>query len=271
MSAQPNLRTLQRWMAHVVRHPDDAEAGVRSRAAAALLSPAAVRRGAVVAGPRPIDGLQVYHGGYVARLCECLATDYGALQQLLGEDRFRDLAVAFVGRYPSRHPNLNRFGRELPEFVARRRSLPQRAFVAELARLERAVAIAFDADAAEPLSPAALQAVPPERWPTARLQLHPSVHLLAFRFPVDVAYQQFKDGGEVKVPRPARSWLLVCRHDDQVFRVRLERQAHTLLGALARGLPLGRALALAGGPPQVGGWFQQWAALSVFAGVRLRR
>lgn len=269
----PKLRALQQWLSVVVQHPLSADRAIGSAAARQHFAPAAARRGDVVtpsAAMSPTDRLQVYNGGYLSRLAECLATDYPVLQQLLGRDRFARLAAAYVQRHPSRHPNLNRFGKQLPAFLQRQR-LPHRAFAVELARLELSISLSFDAPAFTAVTTAQLQALTPQQWSRARLSPNPSVHLLALRFPVDAYYRARKDDVDTAVPRPARSWLLVCRHDHRVWRLPLTQPAHALLTALAAGKPLGEALAVAGDGAPVGAWFQQWAAMSVFTAVRLRR
>ncbi|MBL9076967.1 MAG: putative DNA-binding domain-containing protein [Planctomycetes bacterium] len=273
-SPPPSLRSLQRWFAAVVEHPATADVALRSRAAAAIVPPAAAARGAVVLGNArmtPAERLQVYNGAYLARLLEVLQGDFGALQQALGEDRFRALVAKFVVAHPSRHPNLNQLGRPLPGFVARQRDLPHRPFLAELATLERAVSDAFDAPEFTPLANDRLAAVPPERWATARLTLNPSVQLCAFRHPVDEWYQAWKEGRPRPVPARAASWLVVFRRDDRVWRQRLERPAFAVLAALAEGVPLAPALERARGAAAVGEWFQGFARDGLFTAVDLRR
>jgi hypothetical protein len=270
---KPDLRRLQRWMSIVIQHPRHARVAIRSQQARALFPLGEVTSGAIVKPNdrmTPADRLHVYGGGYVARLIEVLAADYGGLQHLLGERAFELLCAAYVLKHPSRHPNLIRFGKELPSFLARRK-LPHRAFAVELARLEVALSLSFDAAEFTPFDPAAHAGVPAERWERARLQLNPSVHLLAFRHPVNRWFQQFKDEQKPKVPRPARSWLCVFRKDGRVWRMNLTQPMYSVLSALRDGVPLGRALARARNTEGVGGWFQSWAADGLFSGVKFGR
>ncbi len=82
----------------------------------------------------PTARLQVYSGGYFTRLKEVLETDYKVLLRAMGDHSFFHLALDYVDRHPSRHPNLNRFGKQLPDFIATRRDLANRAFLRDLAR-----------------------------------------------------------------------------------------------------------------------------------------
>lgn len=273
MSAS-RLRRLQRWFAHVVEHPATADVAIRSRVADALIPRADVVAGRVLVPNPRLDAagmLQVYNGAYLARLVEVLQGDFGAVQHVLGEHEFQHLVARYLGAHPSRHPNLNRLGRQLPAFVRRQRRLPHRAFVAELATLELACSIAFDAPEFTPLALATLADVPPERWGGARFTANPSVQLFSFRHPVDAFYQAWKEGKPGPVPAPESSWLAVFRKDDRVWRQRLPRGAHAVLRALLAGQPLAQALARAGrgggdGRP-VTEWFQSFAADGLFTAV----
>jgi hypothetical protein len=270
----PGLRALQRWFAYVVEHPATADVAIAARPATAIVPARAVRNRELVPGNArmsPTDQLQVYNGAYLSRLVEVLQGDYGALQHVLGEHAFHGLMAKFLAAHPSRHPNLNELGAPLPKFVAGRRALPQRAFLAELATLERAVAESFDAPEFRAVAPEEMAAVPPERWGKARLQLNPSVRLLAFRHPVDHFYQAWKEDKPIAVPKPAPSWLLVYRRDDRVWRQRLAKPAHAVLTALAAGQPLGQAIERAAGAEQVGEWFQGFARDGLFTKIDLRR
>jgi len=271
---EPRLRTLQEWMAYVMRHPATADVAVRGRPARARFPLRLVLAGGIVKPNDRMsvtDRLQVYNGGYLARLQEVLADDYPALRHLLGADRFRVLGAAYVDRHPSRHPNLNQFGKALPRFLARRRDVPHSAFAAELAALERMVSDAFDAPAFTPLDTTSLQAIAPAAWSRAQLVCNPSLRLGAFRYPVNAYYDDFKAERGPRAPRPRRSHVAVFRRDYQVFRADLAPPAFAVLSALASGVSLARALTRAAAAAEVSKWFQAWAADGLFTAVRLRK
>lgn len=270
MNGQLDLRTLQRWFAVVVEHLDTAAVAIRSAPARQLVPLQLLRGGRVLAAnPRQsgAEQLQVYNGGYLARLVEVLQGDYGAVQHVLGEEQFRGLVARYLRRHPSRHPNLNQLGGHFPAFVKAQRNLPARAFLAELAELELALCRAFDAPEFTPVPLATLQAIPAAAWPKARLRTNPSVQLLATRFPVGAWYQAWKAGEVPAVPTAQRAWTLVFRRDDKVWRQQLAKPAYEVLAALHAGQPFGHALDAAAGHPQVGAWFQEWAGDGLFGGV----
>ncbi|MCR9245411.1 MAG: DNA-binding domain-containing protein [bacterium] len=269
MSA-PELRLLQRWFAGVVEHPSTADVALAESAVDALIPEAQVARGEILAPNPRLDAaamLQIYNGGYLARLVEALQGDYGAVAHVLGADGFQDLVARYLAEFPSRHPNLNRLGRCLPAFIARDDGLPHRAFVAELAELELACARAFDAPEFEPLAVDQFGDVAPEQWMSARFTSNPSLQLLAFEHPVDEFYQPWKEGSPVDVPEPLSSHVAVFRKDERVWRQRFTPSMHAVLSALVGGQPLGEALAAAEEGEPVAEWFQSFAADGLFVSV----
>jgi hypothetical protein len=271
MSVLP-LRDLQRWFAGVLEHPGSAAAALASRRVAAIARQLPANE--LVAGNPRLSAaamLDVYGGGYLERLVEVLRIDFGGLHHLLGNDDFRRLAARFVAKHPSRHPNLNQLGAPFAAFVRRQRWLPHRAFAAELASVERALCVAFDAREFTPLVMATLATLPPAQQAEASFVANPSVQLLTLRFPVDAWYQSWKEGRAPSPPARERSWLLIFRREQQVWRQRLTRDAWRVLQRLLGGRPLGEALAAARPDQPVQQWFAEFARDGLFAGVLSRR
>jgi hypothetical protein len=271
VTAAPSLRRLQEWMAFVVAHRSTADHAIDERSARARFAPAAVRAGKVVEPNdrmTPTERLQVYNGAYLARLVEVLAQDFGGVRDLVGEEPFHGLIADYVDRHPSRHQNLNRLGRHLPAFLRTRRDVPHRAFAVELADLELALCAAFDAPEFTPVAIEALQAVPPDRWDSVRLEVNPSLLLRRYAHAVPQWYQAWKVGGKRPSFAPQRSRVAVFRRDDRVFRSQLPEPAFAVLRALADGAPLAAALGRARGDERVGAWFREWAGDGLFTAVR---
>lgn len=121
------------------------------------------------------DGLVIYHHAYRARLLEALREDYPALLQWLGDDEFERLASAYLQAHPSRHFSLRWLGAQLADFIEGYLIAAQAAPLAELARLEWAFTLAFDAAAGEPLTLQCMAALPAADWPGLQVRLLPSV------------------------------------------------------------------------------------------------
>ena len=271
------LATLQRWMQAVIVHP-----GTVEEAAAAPEAQAEVPAGRVdevllpSAGLAPLERLGIYQAMYPLRMEEALASDYPALKHFLGDERFFDLTRAYVQAHPSRSFTLSPLGRHLPEFVAAARNIPRRAFCHDLARLERAIAEAFEAPEEPALDERAVASVPPAEWERARLRPIPAFRLLALRYPAGAYLDSLRgDGHDHPETRRADGWVAVYRRDYAVYRHELSRPAHDLLADVAGGRTLGEAVAAALARrrrprPDAGDlsrWFRQWAAAGMFAEV----
>jgi hypothetical protein len=277
MALEVGLAQLQRWMQAVVVHPGDIEAATSSEGAQAEV--AAERIGDVVLPSKTLtstERLQIYQGMYPLRMEEAMASDYPALKHFLGDQEFFDLVREYVQVYPSRNASLNPLGQHLPEFVKTATGLKRPDFCHELARLELAVAQAFDGPETARLSEEQIAAVPPEAWEGARLKPVDTFRLLSFRYPVNQYLQTVLDENhDHPKARLKDSWVAVYRRDYVVYRLDLSRAAHDLLADLAGGMPLGAAITKA---VKTGGrrapsehelfrWFRQWVSVSVFQSV----
>jgi hypothetical protein len=277
MAPEIPLPRLQRWMHSVVIHPGAVEDAVSSLDAQEEIPLARVPDVILPSRSlRPVERLGIYHGMYLLRMQEALQTDFPALEHFLGEDAFRELVRGYVQAFPSRSYSLNPLGDHLPEFVRTAPGVQRPEFCHDLARLELAVSQVFDAPETPPLTEAAVAAVAPEAWETARLKTIEAFALLAFRYPVNAYLQTVRDDNH-QHPRARLkdTWVAVYRRDYGVFRLDLTGAAHDLLADLAQGTPLGRAVTNAvrrGGrraptEAELFRWFRQWVSGGVFRSV----
>jgi hypothetical protein len=266
-----SLRGTQEWFARVVMTPDDSPAYATDDEIAQRVT-ASARLGAA-------ERLDIYRRGYHARLIECLTDDYPALAYALGDEAFDALCRAYIARHPSRGPNLNFFGLPMEQFCRTegRDLLPQPVFAADLASLERAVLEVIHAASSEPLTLDGLQGMPPEAWPSARLQVNTAVRILRFAYPVNAYFQAWREGASPELPAEEPSATVVYRSGPTVWRMDLTPPMLEVLGALVAGEPLGEALGraeagLAGVDPaevaqRVTHWFREWVSSGLFSGV----
>jgi hypothetical protein len=277
MALEVALDRLQRWMQAVVVHPGTLAEALASPDARAEIP--ADRIGEVVLPTEslsPVDRVGIYHGMYLLRMEEALATDFPGLKHFMGDDGFFRLVKAYVQVHPSRSYTFNRLGEHLPNFIAGAEWLPRRGFCHDLARLELAVSQVFDANETPALSADEVTAVPAEAWEHARLRPVEAFRLLSLRYPVS-GYLDSLQGEDHHHPRPARqdSWLAIYRRHYAVYRHDLSRSAYDLLADLANGRPLGQAVAAAlkrrtqprPDESTLHRWFRQWVAGGIFAAV----
>lgn len=186
----------------------------------------------------------VYRDGYRARLVECLADDYPAVQQLLGEHAFRGLCHDYI-RDVTPGISLNDYGARFAEYCFHRASR-HAPFASELGQLEWALVRAVHASDARKLEPDQLAELTLDDWETASLVPSPTLTLLATVYPVNAYLQAFRDGRAPEPPSPAASWVVVCRSGMDVWRIDLPPHLGKLFARLVAGQPLAETLASAG-------------------------
>lgn len=125
--------------------------------------------------------LAIYHDAYRLRLVEALVTDFEGLAAALGFEGFRTASLAYVEATPSRFRNVRWYGGGFPDFLATTAPWSARPELAEVARFEWTLTLAFDASDAPALGFADVATLPPEAWSDLRLRFHPSLHTLTLR------------------------------------------------------------------------------------------
>ena len=150
--------------------------------AAALRDPAP---GAAPAGFSDVAArrFRVYRNNVRVALIEALAAAYPALARLVGADFFERMAAVYAADRPATARTLNLYGAGFPDFVAGFAPARDLPYLADVARLERAVLESRHAADAAALDPAALAALGAD-LATARLAPHPATRLLRSAWPV---------------------------------------------------------------------------------------
>ena len=278
MATDPGLERVQRWMQACIFKPGTPEQAILSAGAQAEI-PAEVAHGVVLPSKTlsALERLDIYRGMYVPRMEEALAIDYPALKHFLGPDEFLRLVARYVEVYPSRSYTLNRLGDHLPEFLASLNDLPKKEFCADLARLEYALTMVFDAHETAPLTSDSVRLVPRDSWETARLKPIDALRMLAFDYPVS-RYIAAVDN-ENRFPRIVRkqTWVVAYRRNYQVHRMDLTEPSYELLSGLASGNTMGEAITAvltrkwrpAVKQSDLFEWFRDWMAEGLFQAVEL--
>jgi len=164
-----------------------------------------------------IARLDIYANMYFFRLLEVLRDDYPNLVKLVGEDHFHNLVTDYLAACPSQSPSIRHVGARLADFLAGH-ELGQRVIgAADLARLEWARGLAFDAADAPELAADALSAVPAERWGRLRLELSPSFRIAELTTPAHKLWQALERGEERPVLAAEPTEVLVWRRGFAVY------------------------------------------------------
>lgn len=180
----------------------------QQRALQALVrKPQALPVAGLLREPEAERGLSVYQQAYRARLISALRDNHEVLHRALGDDEFEALALAYLHAQPPRHASLRWWGDGLADFMAslpvageasggcqaqeQGQVLPHPALV-DLARMDWALRMAFDAAESEALAGEDLCALPPEAWPGLHFRLRPGVQLLNLDWAVGPAWRQLR-------------------------------------------------------------------------------
>ena len=241
------------------------------------------------------ERLEIYNKQYWFRLLDSLREDFPGLRNLMGEDRFFEMSVAYLAKYPSNSFTMRDLGSRLEKFLAKEKrwTAPYQELARDIVRLEWAHIVAFDGEALPPLEiDALLDGGDPAK---IRLAFQPFITFLACAYPVDdyilAVRRREEPRGEasnavgertkrravkkIKLAKPEKTWLAVHRSDNGVYYKRLEPEAYLICAALRKGLPLQVACEVAFRRKKVDpdfgsklqGWFAQWASFGWFCRV----
>ena len=181
--------------------------------------------------------LDVYIHGYGARLSEVLRNDFHGLFAMIGEPAFDALVVAYVDSHPSRNFNVRWYGAHLSEFLRSDRPWSDTPALSEMAALDWAIGLCFDA-ADEPCVDAnSLQAIAPNEWPGLRLRLRHCVQRLRVNWNVGDIRRALDNGDVVPERAPLlaeRGWV-VSRVGVKIFHRELPDDEAAALDLIVEG------------------------------------
>ncbi len=182
--------------------------------------------------------LRIHRNNTLFGLTEALRTSFPAVARLVG-DRFFDFAAdRFIRGAPPREPRLANYGAGFPAFLAGfepARTLP---YLPDIARLEWAVNLAYNAPDEAPLAPAALVDLAPDAYPRLRLALHSSCRLVRSGFPIKRIWLANRPGAETEGTidlAEGGATLLVMRREFEVVLIEIEPAEHDFLASLRDG------------------------------------
>lgn len=213
---------------------------------AALASP--LPAGLLLPGPAgQAPAIAVYAQACRLRLVAALRDNFEVLALAMGDQAFDRLALAYLAAQPSRQASIRWFGHRLAAFMDQCLAADEQGIagpcaglvahpaLADLARMDWALRDAFDAADARPIGRDALAALPPQAWPALRLQMHPSVQLLALQWAVEPAWRALRDARDMPTDAsPGLAAPLAWPHDLLVWREGLDTRWRSLDPAEAR-------------------------------------
>jgi hypothetical protein len=211
--------------------------------------------------------LHIHRHHILDSLAAALAATFPTIQAVVGAEFFRGLARAFIGRSLPTQPVLAEYGAGFPAFIAGHdvaRNLP---YLADVARLDWALNLAFHAPAGGRLVAADLAALPADQLPSLRLSLAPGTVLVCSTYPLDriwAASQPEAAADPVDLAAGGVRLLVLRRPDDAAF-VSLSAAEAAFVAGLGERLTLEEAAGRAAPGFDLSAGFARLLGLGVFA------
>lgn len=226
--------------------------------------------GALVEGDERLSAearLDVYADMYFYRLLEVLKEDYPATSAVLGEANFHNLITAYLVDHRPYEPSVQGAGKFLPDFLRRYRLCLELPFVADLAKLERAIAEVFCARDAGLLEASEMNTLQPKLWGEVKMRRIPASAVLRAHWRTAEVLRAVEEKRDWKPPRRERNWILVWRRNSRVSYRELGSNEAAALAMLARATEFAKVCeVLAQGlppdqaPPAIRDSFARWLA-----------
>jgi hypothetical protein len=187
-------------------------------------------------GLEPDARLRIYRHSSEAIHAGALRTSYPAVLALVGEDFFDQTALGYRRAHPSRSGNLQTFGDSLADYLETLPEIDGLAYLPDIARLEwlrQECALAADAD---PLTPGAFAQSRTAARESARIDLLPSLRLLASRHQIFTIWRYaLQPTSEGLTLDGAGENVMLWREDGEVAMAPLDGASFACIAALARG------------------------------------
>ena len=214
--------------------------------------------------------LRIHRHHMLDSLASALATTFPTVQAVVGADFFRGLARVFIGRSPPGQPVLAEYGAGFPAFIAGHAAGRDLPYLADVARLDWALNLAFHVPAGGRLAAADLAAIPADQLPLLRLGLAPGTTLVASPYPLDRIWAASQPGAAADPVDLAGGsvHLLVLRRPDDAAFVALSGGEAAFVTGLGEGLSLEEAAGRAETGFDLSTCFARLLGLGVFAAAQ---
>jgi hypothetical protein len=179
--------------------------------------------------------VDIYANMYFYRILDALKEDFPATRAVLGDDNFHNVVTGYLIEHPPTEPSLFYCGRYLADYLGDHPIREGTPFVADLARLERAIVEVFQGPNAQTLDPDALRAIAPADWPAMKLRVQPSAQVLALDWRVSEIVRAVEEGRAWAPAMRGAIKVIVWRQNSHVQHRELETIEADALEAVARG------------------------------------
>mgnify|MGYP003584061129 CR=1 FL=1 len=164
--------------------------------------------------------LRIHRHHVAESLATALAATYSTVQAIVGEDFFRIMARDFAAADLPRQPVLAEYGEAFPAFVAGYGPAASLPYLADMARLDWALNLAFHAPWHSRLTVSDLADLPPEGLLASRVSLAAGSTLVRSAYPIDRIWHASRPGtaaGRVSLDEGRAAVIVLRRADDAAF------------------------------------------------------
>jgi hypothetical protein len=228
-----NLRELQTFLYQSITDPDGTKESIGEERGLA----AGVLEALVYGDERlsTFERVDIYANAYFYRLLDCLGEDFPTTLAVVGTDNFAALVKEYLLEHPPTEPSILYAGLYLADFLNDHPFAERWPFIADLARLERAVLDVFHAADAPALSLETLHAVPSEEWPALKLRTHLAVEIVHSEWRIADVLHTVEQGREWTDPEHEEASVLVWRQNALINYRNLEPVERDALVIVAKG------------------------------------
>jgi hypothetical protein len=187
--------------------------------------------------------LGVYRNNLREGFIKTLALEFPVIERLVGQAFFRQTALDYQLRHPSRSGDLTHVGAHFSDYLRGRFGTGDHAYLPDVAALEWAMQMVAIAPDAASLTAASLADVDPRRYDDLVFAPHPATRLVDSRFPLVRIWQSNQPGAaDERIDLDAGGdRILVRRRDGEIEFLLLESSAFLFARMLSRRTPLGLA------------------------------
>ena len=128
--------------------------------------------------------MEIYRNNLHAGFSKTLELEFPVIRRLVGQDYFRQLALAFLACHPSRSGDLHHVGAPFPDFLQRRLAHTKYSYLTDVARLEWAYQECLVAEDSTCLNPQTLRDIPVGAYSNLRFTIRSACRLVDSPFPI---------------------------------------------------------------------------------------
>ncbi|MGJ8571621.1 MAG: HvfC/BufC N-terminal domain-containing protein [Hoeflea sp.] len=227
-----------------MQHNDAANEHEQREFGAALLDPDLPLPKGIVGpqGKAAQKRFAVYRNNVTVGLISALADIFPAIERLVGEAFFRDMARLYIAEEPPRSAVMFEYGSGFAAFLEGFEPVSDYPYLPDVARLEKAWLAAFHSADADPLQPDALGAIPPGNLSETRFTIHPATHIVQSGFAAVSIFSASREERPLEDIKPATPEDgLITRPFNTVEVRQLPPGAAEFFNALITGATLGEA------------------------------